>query len=413
MAAAAPPSIRRKYISALKSNVRAGDVRAHLTLRLPRTGGLDKLNSSMEATVRSINVVTRTPSIVYGLRVTVQRNDNMHPFVLRDPFQDDKAPRDLSRRFRDRVALTRTAFPLALRVPIVKYDDQTDLDNPRYTITLPPNSAIYSTYEHFWSLLGIEGASVKATQQIKGRVGAFNVYGFWNIDPRTIHVIGVPMYKEFVFADLLPAFNIVQQPPNEVQMQIELQDRISSTARSVNPLLVDVVTAAREIGKLIINACVRCNFEVARVLTVTSVDKNVVLTMAGIAGSTTTVEIAFDIITARRMQQAVPFVLEVGRAEQRVLEMLVTPSTDIFRDKYPVSVLLHGVGEASSWFDSRGYVSLLCILYDSPSRIDEVNVIFETDFLGVQLEFIDRHYNTIEFPEDATLSLMFRLSPVQ
>jgi hypothetical protein len=55
------PERRRKYLSALKTRVRRGDARAVLTLRLPRVGGLDKLNSSMEASVRSVKLVPEKP----------------------------------------------------------------------------------------------------------------------------------------------------------------------------------------------------------------------------------------------------------------------------------------------------------------------------------------------------------------
>jgi hypothetical protein len=403
-------SSRQTYVSALKTTVSKGASRAQFTVRLPRIGGYDLLNSSMSATVLSVTAVEEPVAIVYGLRLDVKRTDRFHSFVLSKPFAVGVAPHNLAKRLRQHLLAAKTKFGVPANsdqlVPSVGFDAQT----LRFSVRMPPGAGLYSAFEYFWDLLGVAGAEQrdKVDMTNKGVKAAHTVYGFWNQTQAAVTLTGDPHYANVTFADFLHGLQV--QSPDVVRMQVEVSAETFARVSTPGPRSKDFFTASRVLEQLLNEASVKCGLD-PDTFFATNEHDSVSVTNRVLEGSGDEYKVTFEEDTALLLD-AVDISFEAGEAAEFEMKPPPVETRDAFAGRYPVTMLLQGSGQASHWIDTRGYCATLGTLHEKPRAVDAQSVVFDTDMMGLQLEFIDRNYDTVLFREEVTMTMMLRLTPV-
>ena len=402
--------LEKTYLSALKAKVQKGESIARFTVRLPRVGGLDRLNSSMEATVLSVTAVEEPSPVVYGLELSVKRPNHVFSFGLQNPFGVGVQLVALARRLRDHFANARKQFSTSVNVPL-GYLDVSDPNGSRFILSVPPKTAIFSTWNGFWEMLGFSGHEKRedVAMVTRGASATFVAYGFWNTGAETLDLTGDVMYANVAFADLLEG--MLLEAPATVQVQLQVEAEVSSTVVAPSAYPPDLSNASRVLGLLLQEACEECNLATN---TFTVVDEGTVLsvTNAAVANSRTTYEINLDKNTNPVFDGDEQLSFEARAATEYEMKVTKTEIADAFSEKYPVTMLLQGCGQASHWIDGRGYCAVLGTCHEKPKTVTSRVVLFETDMIGMQLECIDGNFETIAFKENCTITILLNLTPV-
>jgi hypothetical protein len=400
----------RTYVSALKTLVGRGESIATFVLRLPRMGGLERLNSSMQGQVQSLVALNATSTLLYGAAMRITRPNNLYAFQLLKPFDTAVTIATLATRLKQHWTNATNFFVLAASVPVIWFD-KSDADDPHWRVRLPANSAIYSTNMHFWPVLGMEDAERREDIDIttRGNVAAFVCYGYWNTTRVTREVRGEAHHKDVTFANMLEAIEI--PPPAVVQLQVELTQQVAADLWAPDEAKMDPYTAAETVQTLAIALGNILNFDVARVLTVQADNVSFRLTTAAVANSTIMMELTFADVTAAALQTQAPLVFQLGALAQHVVTPRLTELVDALLPHYPVLLVTRGVGDASHWIDGKGFVSILGAIHSASRPTDSQRVLFETDMCTIRLEFVDKHFETVVFRQDTNITLILQLSP--
>jgi len=199
-------------------------------------------------------------------------------------------------------------------------------------------------------------------------------------------------------------------------MQMELPEETRVDVVKPQELGTDAATAATAIRSLLLEACTLSNITAANLFMVTTAKDGDSISVTNVekAGSGLIFEINFSTELAQlfKHQQMRFESAEAIEYELKTDKATTDEQKDSFESKYPVLLLLEGCGQASHFIHNRGYCALLGTLNGKSSAVNAQTVHFDTDMMTVQLECIDKNYDTIVFKTDCTINMIVRLTPV-
>jgi hypothetical protein len=396
-----------------------GESSAYFTIRLPRFGSLEILNSKMVGKVQSLLGRCVSPLIEYGLNLVVDRPENQFNFVLSDPFASSVKMESLTRRLREHFQNVVRHFEAAEVVPLLWFDDTTNPRHPRFKLRLPPRTAIYSTNPLFWEVLLMPKYDDKEGVQIKTRTetAKFQVFGYWNFSSEdTITINGKRgHYPGVKFTDILDGLQNPEDPPAAVQVTVEFFNPIEKTLVSNGEHVVERLKMSQMIDLLLRQTSTYCNFNLDNLVSVSIVGQNTIRISNTILSNTTRIVLRVTlnepVTRALGWPKNFPLRFPLNVATQYDFNF-TEPSSDIFAGLYPVTVLLEGYGEAKHYIEGRGYSSVLGVLRENQPPMWEP-VIFETDYYNMRISFVDFASKLISFVNKSELNMIMHFETME
>jgi len=394
------------------ATVLKGNQEAHFLIKFPRDGGYEGLYAKMLGVPKSMTGYYGPQQVRYGINMTVDREESFFSYTLEDPFGAGKNAETLDKRVRAHYRDSLLGFPLAEDTPSFFYD-KSDKGNPRWLLTLPPKSAIYTSYAHFWELISIKGYTTMRQKRLRTRTqtGSFTVYGFWN---------GTSDVKQFRGGTFMPLEDFAGrlllgdlQAPAQVQMQVELYP-LAASSHMVSATPFEAVTAVANLEMVITEGGKRSNIDASKYIKVQHVGGTVIkISNVVVEDSDVTISMTFlsEMANAFKMARNRNYAFRL-RQEKAYFFDATPRDADAFAGKYPVSILADSFGEAKSWIDGVGYCIPLGIMNGPRQMLMEQGLVFDMDNYNLRVRFIDNRNKIISFEDNAELHLILAFTPL-
>jgi hypothetical protein len=362
-------------------------------------------------------------AISFQTKVTIRHSRKTFPFRLQTPFRDPRTVERLAELLEGHFDTATALFPWAPVHPRLWYN-QDDPDDPHFVATLPPYTAIYTTYSPFFPALRLPGQRA-AQRKIGGRGTAVVVtdcYGFFNASNQTIHVRSTEAVMSSLPSNLLLPLLLrpdLGNPPN-VQIQVEHYDVNNKLQVLTMPHAIDGKAKAMELlNEFLMSLVLDYNFPGLRIEVSSGPYQTVYLTTQriemqpapGFPNEPIDI-IKFNVQFSAAVSEALGLdpndVLSftLGEAASHTLSIR-SGNTDAFKDKFPITAVCQTYGDASSYIHGLGYVSLLGIMPKAGVEFHSKGMVLETDLLNLTLRFYDRDARQIAFLQDTEIHLTF------
>jgi hypothetical protein len=417
--------------------IRSGDSSADFRVTLPQWTDLGSINTKCRGKVHSLSFTApphKAPDALrYGLHCQAEMEDNTYPFHVKTDRAASNTTTILNEKLDAHFRKAAEHFPLRRFLPLLYYvPDDVEPDDPHFEVYLPPRSRLFTSSEVFFAGLGFTGkppevgsgqrapsmAPAAFTGDIGGRQRPVAVntqcYGFFNdTDDHTITFRADKMSKGESLDSVLGKNVVV---PRTVQLQVEFDRTRTVLVQTDEPLPATPEGAVLALTELFEESARVCNLK--HNLMEASVSKtnrnHVVVKNRTLEGAKTTLWLRFDDRTASVFDVTPRALMAFPLALPRTVTFeMQAGRQDPLKGRGPVTVVAHGYGDAKSWIQGRGYVTVLGVLDEKKGFYTlDLGLLFHTDQTVLKLEFLDNTFQPIQFAHDVHAHLILNFSRV-
>ena len=357
------------------------------------------------ATLKSVFAVTVPATVAYGLNVTTAMQGNIaFEYHMKDLYNEPKplTVQEVFTRVRTRDKPIKDYFEPIKTAPTLTYNST----NKKVEVTLPPSSAIYTTDPLFFA--GIMGMTNVETRTEKSSVAGgvdVVVYGFWNATlEEAILESEEKVPPNTIFMDDLKTDKTITNFPAQTHVFTAVGK--TSQGYSISKRKADAATAAATIPILLITD--RVHRLPKNLFKVVLEDENTIaVTNAAYPGSTVTVTLDL-FLSCKSFFAPTTLAFELG-SETTLRLKGESFGTSPFENRFPLTLLREEAGEADSYVNELGFVSVLAVIEDE-TTVRATGVELGRGRQSVTVAFLDKYLKPIAFDKTTNVYLTFDLA---
>jgi hypothetical protein len=275
-----------------------------------------------------------------------------------------------------------------------------------FSLRLPPYTAMYSSKKGFFETLGFDPKLVETSSN----EGSETASGFWNWSQETRIARSSSWYGTEMMAEGWNMFADPPQEPGKIRLTRALLDHtVSAVSNGLQPAMKN--TAMGILSGMLEVLLARSGLPDDTVELEMGEDDEMILSNKETDGSMITVELIFDATTARFLQMGVPtLTFPLYDRRSYVLEPRDLRS-DPLENRYPISLVMQGHGEAVNYIQGMGHVPLLGHLA-GPGDLHGPATTFNLSEQFLSLRLVDKHLRVMRFKDPLELFLTLELHPL-
>jgi hypothetical protein len=309
--------------------------------------------------------------------------------------------------------------------------DEVDAEDPHYEVYLPPYSALFTSSEVLFRGLGFSGRDpdpysgqrgksmppIEFTADIGGRqrpVVTTLCYGYVNDNQDPANFRGDKMSGGESFRSMLGIRTVV---PDSIQLQMQFLKMDFQWVQTSKLFPTTTESAVLALNVIFEDVARVCNLK--HNLMEATVNKTnpsqVLVRNRAMETSKVTLWFRFDAQTAPVFDVSTLTLAAFPLALSRTVTFeMMGGKQDPLKGKGPVTVVAHGYGDAKSWIEGRGYVTVVGVYDDRKQTFYSVDLglPFQTDQTVLTLEFLDSTSDPIKFTHDVHAHLILNFSRV-
>ena len=385
------------------TEVRAGSGLATFDIRLPFFGTMDTLNSPLIGRPFLLDAVYPSTKVLYGLGLKVTRKTYTYGFRLEKAFHSDKTMLTLNDRFKDHFTNGNKAFMGSVPTPFISYVNSPK-NKAHFKLELPGKTSVYSSWPDFFDALGLAEYQVFERAMTGRGSGAdvTKVFGYINDTLSNKTIEGDIVLESQTWKDMLGDV----EPPEYVQVQIEIPETITASAYAAGPVGRNKLTDI--LGTLLTLLSKKCNL-ITNYIRVSNPDKNIVrFANSVLPQSGITIDLYLSPETAASFNVdstgSYSFNLNITKAHDF---MLAPEGTSPLTGKYPITILLIGFGQATSWVKGIGYCTHFGVMRQDGKKSISEGLAFTVDNFSLTVQLLDNFHQPIVF--DHTVNMYFSI----
>ena len=396
------------------ATVRPGDASATFTISLPKWGGLESINTRNLGKPRQITFSPGEPPLIeYMITATLEQGIRFFPFRLLTPTRKSWEAAEIGSRLAKNES--KLAYPLQRRLPELYFNDAEE-DDMHFVVSLPPNTAFYTTNNLFFSAIGYDGhpALEKDIREIGGRgtrVVQKDVYGFFNETDQFQEIRGESTPPNLVITDVFPNVRF----PKSIQFQCQVNDVPEKVIRL--PMNMRALPANRDMAVMVLTTlseAIRIKFDLKEnpfEIAAGVSPKTLLWSNRATENEKAKIVVHFPGDLAQKFGftpvTALTFKLDTPRTY--TLEFQSQPE-DPFSKLYPVTAKVNSFGNSVSYVEGFGYLPILAVFNDQLGQCPPIitnGLMFNADKTYLTVEFIDKDRQIITFQHHYTISMLF------